>query len=124
MAYAQPGVVGGRETWERGRMSDETPAHPAEPKPFRMYGPGGVVELPSTIPGIRSRLPEDEREAFDREVSATGAGDLPAVLTRWAMRIPSEQDAEEEALVARLRAGDFSGVTFADEIDDAWRHTG
>jgi hypothetical protein len=89
-----------------------------------MYGPGGVVELPSTISGIRDALPENEREEFDRQVNATGAGDLPSLLARWAMQIPSEQDGEEEALVARLRAGDFSDVTFADETDDAWRNAG
>jgi hypothetical protein len=94
------------------------------PEPFRMYGPGGVVELPSTIEGIRGALPEEEREDFDREVNSTGARDLLAVLARWAMRIPTAMDSAEEALVSRLRAGDFSGVTFADETDDAWRHAG
>jgi hypothetical protein len=107
-----------------GGMSDENAERPVDPEPFRMYGPGGVEELPSTIPGIRDALPEDQRAEFDRQVNATGAGDLPALLARWAMHIPSQQDAEEEALVARLRAGDFSGVTFVDETNDAWRNAG
>ncbi|SFC26588.1 hypothetical protein SAMN05421773_102496 [Streptomyces aidingensis] len=105
-------------------MAEEKPVRRGEPVPFRMAGPGGVVELPSTIAGIRSRLPEDERVQFDLEVRATGAGDLPAVLARWAMHIPTELDDAEEALVLRLKDGDFSGLTFSDDGDDSWRSTG
>ncbi|TDC80192.1 hypothetical protein [Streptomyces hainanensis] len=80
--------------------------------------------MPSTIAGIRAALPEGEREAFDQEVCTTDARNLLMVLARWAMHIPTELDAPEEVLVARLKEGDFSSVTFADETDDAWRSAG
>ncbi|MBO0652973.1 hypothetical protein J1792_09265 [Streptomyces triculaminicus] len=96
----------------------------ARAKSFVMHMTGGPVELPSTILGIREALPERQRDEFNAEVEHAEAADLPLLLARWAMRIPAEQDAAEADVVDRVKAGDFSGVTFDNESDDAWRSAG
>lgn len=91
---------------------------------FTMHMTGGPVEVPATISGIRGALPEELRAAFTAEAENTVAAELPLLLARWALRIPTAQDAEEEALVERLRAGDFSGVTFSADHTDEYRSAG
>ncbi|MFH9871598.1 hypothetical protein ACH4NT_36675 [Streptomyces lydicus] len=70
---------------------------------------GQLVEIPATIEGIRAVLVEAgaDVEAYDAEVRQTPAQDLHRVLARWAL--PEEAAAEDDAIVAQLRAGDFSG---------------
>ncbi|MFF4741349.1 hypothetical protein ACFY2W_36510 [Streptomyces sp. NPDC001262] len=96
----------------------------ARAKSFVTHMTGGPVDLPSTILGIREALPAEMREGFNSEVEQADAADLPLLLARWAMRIPTDQDAAEAELADRVRAGDFSGVTFDSESDDAWRSAG
>ncbi|MGW6457206.1 hypothetical protein ACWF94_15020 [Streptomyces sp. NPDC055078] len=69
---------------------------------------GEFVEIPATINGVRAALPESERAAFDAEVGSTPAGQLQLVLANWSLSTTPAED-EDEAVVARLRIGDFSG---------------
>ncbi|MFE7608585.1 hypothetical protein [Streptomyces celluloflavus] len=71
------------------------------------YVGGRPVEVPATIEGIRATLDEADTEAYDAEVLRTPAQDLHRVLARWAL--PAEAENEDDTVVARLRAGDFSG---------------
>ncbi|KUL46025.1 hypothetical protein ADL22_10930 [Streptomyces sp. NRRL F-4489] len=80
---------------------------------------GELVEVPATMDGIRAALPEKDRAAFDAEVRRTPAQDLHRVLARWAL--PAAAENEDEAIVARLRDGDFTGCVPQD--GDA-RHPG
>ncbi|MFE0423484.1 hypothetical protein [Streptomyces sp. NPDC058953] len=87
-----------------------------------MYMTGGPVAVPATIGGVREALPEAERAVFTHEIESVPADGLQMTLMRWAMRIPTEQDAAEDAVAARLVAGDFTGVTFTDDLgDDEYR---
>ncbi|WP_414167244.1 hypothetical protein ACMATS_06430 [Streptoverticillium reticulum] len=94
------------------------------PKTFTVHMTGGPVEVPATILGIRQALPEADRDQFTAEAESAAADELPALLARWAMNIPTEHDAAEEALLQQVAVGDFSGVVFADEITDAYRSAG
>lgn len=79
---------------------------------------GRTVELPGTIHAIREALPAEQRAEFEREAEQAGADEISGVLARWALRTPQAHDPEEDALIARLKAGDFSGVRFDDETDE------
>ncbi|GHC48756.1 hypothetical protein [Streptomyces cinnamoneus] len=85
---------------------------------------GRTVELPGTINSIREALPAPLRAEFEREAEQAGADEISGVLARWALRTPQAHDPEEEALIARLKAGDFSGVHFDDESGDTYRSAG
>ncbi|MFI1012288.1 hypothetical protein [Streptomyces sp. NPDC020965] len=89
-----------------------------------MYMTGGPVRIPATIRAVREALPADHRDEFTAEAETTDVGDLPMLLASWVMRIPTEHDADEEALIARIRAGDLSGVTFPDDLTDEYRSAG
>lgn len=71
------------------------------------YVDGRLVEVPAAIDGIRATLEEADRETFDQEVGRTPAQDLHRVLARWAL--PTGAGNEDDAVVARLHAGDFTG---------------
>ncbi|MGX2994950.1 hypothetical protein JNUCC64_11725 [Streptomyces sp. JNUCC 64] len=86
-----------------------------------LYMIGGPVEVPATIRDLRAALPEALRAGFTAEAEAADVGDLPMLLARWVMRVPTGHETEEEALVARLRRGDFTGVTFPDDLTDEYR---
>ncbi|MEU5164495.1 hypothetical protein AB0G74_33410 [Streptomyces sp. NPDC020875] len=93
-----------------------------DPGSLTMYMTGGPVAVPATISGVRDALPETERARFTDEIESIPADGLQMALMRWAMLIPTEQDAAEEELAARLIAGDFSGVTYTDDLgDDEYR---
>ncbi|PJN38689.1 hypothetical protein CG747_21580 [Streptomyces sp. CB02959] len=68
---------------------------------------GELVEIPATIDGIHAVLPEVDRAAFEAEVRRTPAQDLHRVLARWAL--PAAAEREDDAILARLKAGDFTG---------------
>ncbi len=93
-------------------------------KTFTTTVGGRTVELPGTIHAIREALPEEQRAEFEREAEQAGADEISGVLARWALRTPQAYDPDEEALVARLKAGDFSGVRFDDESEDEYRSAG
>ncbi|UKY54974.1 hypothetical protein [Streptomyces inhibens] len=80
---------------------------------------GKLVEVQATIEGIRATLPKEDRDAFDAEVRQTPAQDLHRVLARWAL--PTAAEDEDEAIVARLKAGDFTGCIPQDGDE---HHTG
>ncbi|MCC3767813.1 hypothetical protein [Streptomyces sp. UNOC14_S4] len=94
------------------------------PKTFTMHMTGGTVQVPATITGIRQALPEELRDRFTTEAENADADELHMLLMSWAMRIPTAHDQDEEDAVARLKAGDLTGVVFADELDDAYRSAG
>jgi len=90
-----------------------------------MHMTGGAVQVPATIRGVRDALPDAERAKFTDEIENTPAEDLATVLVRWAMSIPTEYDEAEEALVERVQAGDFTGITFVEDLgDDEYRSAG
>ncbi|MEV7420393.1 hypothetical protein [Streptomyces sp. NPDC089919] len=69
---------------------------------------GERTELPATIDGIRATLPENQRATFDAEIGATPADELHLVLVGWALSA-TEAAAEDDAVLARLRAGETVG---------------
>ncbi|MEU0988896.1 hypothetical protein [Streptomyces sp. NPDC005953] len=95
---------------------------PATEHHLTVHMTGGAVQVPATIRGVGEALPEAERAKFTDEIENASGGELQTVLIRWAMNIPTEYDDEEQALVERVRAGDFSGTTFAEDLgDDEYR---
>ncbi|MGK5545710.1 DUF721 domain-containing protein [Streptomyces sp. URMC 127] len=70
---------------------------------------GELVEIPATIDGIRAALPEDQQPAFDAEIGSTPADQLQLVLASWSLSATPAAGEEDDAIIARLRAGDFIG---------------
>jgi hypothetical protein len=94
-------------------------------KPIMTTIRGQRVRLPSTIAEISAALPEADRAEFEREACNATVDELFGVLARWALRTPQAHDPDEDALIERLRAGDFTGITPAEEIfDDTYRSAG
>jgi hypothetical protein len=91
-------------------MSDITTAT------WTTYIRGERMQIPATIAGIRAMLPEEKAAEFDAEIEATPAPQLTTVLARWAL--PAEAIEEDDEVVARLRAGDFSGCVPAAELHE------
>ncbi|NJQ13487.1 hypothetical protein [Streptomyces bohaiensis] len=77
---------------------------------------GELIELPGTIATIRPTVPPELRDQFDTEVETAPAAQLPTVLVRWALA-GSAANQEDDALFARLEAGEDIGAVEAD--DDA-----
>ncbi|MFE7132490.1 hypothetical protein ACFVIM_16690 [Streptomyces sp. NPDC057638] len=74
---------------------------------------GRRVELPNTLGEIRAQLPEERRAEFDRVIAATPLEQVRMVaIMRFAL--PDEAQREDEEIVARLDAGDWSGVLHED----------
>ncbi|MFD5557785.1 hypothetical protein ACFWIA_28590 [Streptomyces sp. NPDC127068] len=84
---------------------------------------GRRVELPGTIRTIRQALDPELADEFTHEVENVGVDELPGVLARWALRTPQAHDPGEEEQVARIRAGDMTGLIHADQAD-AYRSAG
>ncbi|MER7050050.1 hypothetical protein [Streptomyces jumonjinensis] len=84
---------------------------------------GCQVELPGTIRTIRQALDPEMAAEFIREAEDAGIGELPGVLARWALRTPQAHDPGEEEQIARIRAGDMTGLIHADQTD-AYRSAG
>ncbi|WP_445401295.1 hypothetical protein ACSMX9_08525 [Streptomyces sp. LE64] len=80
-----------------------------------MYMTGGPVRVPATIGAMREALPDGLRERFIAEIESAPADQLQFTLVRWVMNIPTPHDAAEEELLGRVRSGDFSPVTFAED---------
>ncbi|MEU0939328.1 MULTISPECIES: hypothetical protein [unclassified Embleya] len=91
---------------------------------FRTHIAGREVALPGTIADIREALPETDRADFVREIESASADELFGLMASWALRTPEAHDPDEDALVERLKTGDMTGMTYADELDDAYRSTG
>ncbi|MYS82758.1 hypothetical protein [Embleya scabrispora] len=74
---------------------------------------GKAVVLPDTLDGIREALPEERRAEFDRVIGSTPLRQIAQVAL---MEFALPEEAHEESLeqIARLRAGDFSGLHNAD----------
>ncbi|MFJ8746667.1 hypothetical protein ACIRL2_45930 [Embleya sp. NPDC127516] len=69
----------------------------------------GFVELPGSLAGIRAGLPDDEtREAFDREISQAPLEHVALIAAEWGL--PQEARDEDDALIARIRAGDATAA--------------
>jgi hypothetical protein len=69
---------------------------------------GERVEIPASISGVRARLSEQRLTDFDAAVGSTPAKLLLYILLEHAL--PADAESTDPAAVARLRAGDFSGV--------------
>jgi len=70
---------------------------------------GQRVELPGTIGGIRAGLPDDDaRAAFDAAIASAPLHNVGAVAARWGL--PKEARDQDDAVFARLEAGDFEGL--------------
>ncbi|MFE7132005.1 hypothetical protein ACFVIM_14190 [Streptomyces sp. NPDC057638] len=79
---------------------------------------GRRVHLPATIRTIREALPPDLHRDFTEDVENAGPDEIPGVLARWALRTPQAHDPGEDAEIARIRAGDTSGLIFLDQDDE------
>ncbi|GLF99861.1 hypothetical protein [Streptomyces yaizuensis] len=77
---------------------------------------GELLEIPATIEGIRATLSPERAAEFDRVVARTHASKLPQVLADWAL--PAEALAEEDEVIARLKAGDHSDSVSQDDLGD------
>ncbi|MEW1551871.1 hypothetical protein [Streptomyces tsukubensis] len=75
---------------------------------------GELVEVPATIEGIRATLSPERAAEFDLVVARTHASKLPQVLADWAL--PAEALAEEDEVIARLKAGDHSDSVPQDDL--------
>ncbi|MFI1825143.1 hypothetical protein ACH41E_01645 [Streptomyces sp. NPDC020412] len=64
--------------------------------------PMGSKTFPATIEGIRDALDEDRRAEFDVEIVRTPGHELTYAALRWGY--PPDDLAEEDALIAELRA--------------------
>ncbi|MFI1382269.1 hypothetical protein [Embleya sp. NPDC020886] len=69
---------------------------------------GVLTRLPGTLADIRATLPEDQREAFDKEINNAALRDIVAIAVHWA--IPPEEHARIRADADRIRSGDLTGV--------------
>ncbi|QDY80654.1 hypothetical protein [Streptomyces qinzhouensis] len=80
---------------------------------------GREVRIPATIDGVRQALAYDPEllTEFERELGGTPALELPAFLAAYAL--PRKAWDEIDATIERLRAGDFSGCTPLEDLDDA-----
>ncbi|MFI1579994.1 hypothetical protein [Embleya sp. NPDC020630] len=74
---------------------------------------GKAVVLPDTLDEIRAGLPEERRAEFDRVIGSTPLRQIAQVaLIEFAL--PEEAHEESMEQIAKLRAGDFSGLHNAD----------
>ncbi|QDY76956.1 hypothetical protein [Streptomyces qinzhouensis] len=80
---------------------DETQEEPA-PAVWSTGFPIGSKTFPATIDGIRGALDQDRRAEFEAEITRTPGHELTYAALRWGY--PPEDLAEEDALVAELRA--------------------
>ncbi|MGC0417612.1 hypothetical protein [Embleya sp. AB8] len=69
---------------------------------------GRPAKLPGTLADIRAALPEDQREAFDKEINNAALLDIAPLAAHWA--IPPDERARIEADAERVRSGDLTGV--------------
>ncbi|MGW1993377.1 hypothetical protein [Embleya sp. NPDC001921] len=74
---------------------------------------GKTIVLPDTLDEIRANLPEERREEFDRVIGSTPLRQI-AQVALFDFALPDEAHEEDEEQIARLRAGDFSGLHNAD----------
>ncbi|MEV1011346.1 hypothetical protein [Streptomyces sp. NPDC049881] len=81
------------------------------------YVGDGMVELPSTIDGIRAALPAQRRHEFDAVVGSTPGDRLHRVLAHWALETHPQAVAEVQEEFARLEIGDLSGCVPLDDRD-------
>ncbi|GGZ15221.1 hypothetical protein GCM10010387_04400 [Streptomyces inusitatus] len=73
---------------------------------------GRRIEIPSSLRGVRAALEEARAAEFDAEAMRTPGASLVYTVLDWAL--PGWAAAEDPAAVARLRAGDFTGVLDGD----------
>ncbi|OPC79781.1 hypothetical protein B4N89_01420 [Embleya scabrispora] len=79
---------------------------------IRAHHDGRTIELPGTLHDIRIALPEHERAQFDHDIAHAHIDNLPAVASAWA-KTP-EMRAHDDAIAARVAAGDNTGLFNAD----------
>ncbi|GAA2267590.1 hypothetical protein GCM10010232_69950 [Streptomyces amakusaensis] len=84
---------------------------------------GETVTLPSTAADIRAALPAERRAEFDAALAELDVAGAPEELRTlrlawWALQAVPGAVEETDAEVARLRAGDYSGVVTLDENGD------
>ncbi|MCB5909677.1 hypothetical protein [Streptomyces pinistramenti] len=68
---------------------------------------GQPVHVPATMDGIPATLDPSDVDTYAPEVRQTRPRTLYRVLARWAMSAQAAD--EDDAIVARFKAGDFSG---------------
>ncbi|MFI5621796.1 hypothetical protein [Streptomyces sp. NPDC051567] len=90
----------------------------AEPA-WRAHVGGQLVEIPATIDAVCEVLASDpERLAeFEEQLGSVPALELPAFVAAYAL--PRQAWDEIDASIERLRAGDFSGCTALEDLDNA-----
>ncbi|MDF3141834.1 MULTISPECIES: hypothetical protein [unclassified Streptomyces] len=71
-------------------------------EPLKTFVGGVEVEVPNSIPDIRSALPEEQREEFDRAINGAGVHEIHAVMRHWMLE--AVPDPEADALLQRIAA--------------------
>ncbi|MFF8960823.1 hypothetical protein [Streptomyces sp. NPDC014894] len=99
-------------------MSSTPPADP-----WSTQVRGETVTLPSTAADIRAALPAERQAEFDAALAELDAAGAPEELRTlrlawWALETVPGAVEETDAEIARLRAGDYSGVVTLDENGD------
>jgi len=76
---------------------------------------GELVELPGTLAGIRAGLPDDAARAeFDEAIAHAPLDRVAMIAAR--LGLPDRARAEDDAAFERLRAGDLSGLVWAEDV--------
>lgn len=74
---------------------------------------GQAVVLPDTLDGIRAALPEERRAEFDKIIGATPLHQIAQVAI-FDFAMPEDAHRESDEQMARIHAGDYTGVVNAD----------
>lgn len=104
---------------EKGPAMSSTPP----PDPWSTQVAGETVALPSTAADIRAALPGERRAEFDAALAELDAAEAAEELRTmrlvwWALQTVPGAVEETDAEIARLRAGDYSGVVTLDQNGD------
>ena len=100
---------------EDGHVTDEQ----VDPTVWTTHVDDQEVRLPSSIAEVRAALPEERRAEFDRELQDVPGPRLTLWLAMRALETVEGAIEEDDRVLARLRAGDYSGVTFLDDDEVA-----
>ncbi|MFI1016156.1 hypothetical protein [Streptomyces sp. NPDC020965] len=74
---------------------------------------GRPVKLPNTLSEIRSSLPEERRVEFDEVIGSTPLERI-RIVAIMDFALPDEAQEEDAEIVARIDAGDWTGVVHED----------
>ncbi|WP_328905024.1 hypothetical protein OG230_19670 [Streptomyces sp. NBC_00234] len=69
-------------------------------EPLKTFVGGTEVDVPNSIPAIRTALPAERRTEFDRAINEAGVNEIHAVMRHWMLE--AVPDPEAEGILVRL----------------------